>query len=80
MVPFAPDDFFSVFADYNSRVWLVQFVLAGVAVASIALAWRPGGIPRHIMVVLRLLWIWMGAALQGIPIQPHQRSGCHVLP
>jgi hypothetical protein len=62
MVPFAVDDFFAVFADYNNGVWPMQLVLAGVAVASIALAWRPRGTSRHlIMHALALLWIWMGA-------------------
>jgi hypothetical protein len=62
MVPFTTENFFAVFADYNDGVWPAQLVLAGLAVGSIALAWRPARSSRHlVMGILALLWIWMGA-------------------
>jgi hypothetical protein len=62
MVPFTTEDFFAVFADYNQGVWPAQLLFAGLAVGSIALAWRPARSSRHlVMGVLALLWIWMGA-------------------
>ncbi len=63
MIPFGPQEFFGVFADYNTSVWPAQIFLYALAVAMVAMALRgkSRGTP-WIPVGLALLWIWTGVA------------------
>lgn len=61
MLPFSRDEFFAVFASYNTTVWPAQVLLYALALGLVALAMRgrrPGG--RAVSVGLGLLWIWTG--------------------
>lgn len=62
-LPFTPDQFFSVFAQYNQAVWPAQWILNLAALGCIALLFRAGIRPdRIICAVLSALWIWMAVA------------------
>lgn len=66
-VPFSAEDFFAVFAAYNTGVWPAQIVLFAMALAIVALAllgpaWRH----RAILVALGALWGWMGLAYHWV--------------
>lgn len=58
-LPFTTDQFFAVFARYNTGVWPAQLALAALALAGVAAAHRPSRLPGFI---LALLWIWMAVA------------------
>jgi hypothetical protein len=60
-LPFTAEQFFAVFARYNSATWPAQLLLAGLAIALIPLArsGRPGA-SRLVNLGLALLWAWMG--------------------
>ena len=68
--PFTSEQFFAVFAAYNSSVWPMQVLLWLMALAAIILAVRPSRfserkIPKYILVI-PLIWSFIGfnAALQ----------------
>jgi hypothetical protein len=62
-VPFTTEEFMTVLVEYNHAVWPMQFVLVGLAVAIIALAFRSGARRGNLAGVgLGLLWLWMGIA------------------
>jgi hypothetical protein len=60
-MPFTVEQFFRVFASYNSAIWpaqVVAYLLGGVAVA---LAWREKMIfGRVTTAILALFWVWIG--------------------
>lgn len=61
MLPFSRDEFFAVFASYNTTVWPAQVPLYALALGLVALVLRGrrlGG--RAVSVGLGLLWIWTG--------------------
>src|SRR5688500_11766767 len=64
-IPFSVQQFLQVFGDYNTAVWPLQFVLLGVAVASLQLSvaspYRATRVPA---LLLALLWLWSGAVYQ----------------
>ena len=59
MLPFSRDEFFAVFASYNSAVWPAQVFLSGLAVVLVVLALceRPVA-DRAVALGLGLLWAW----------------------
>jgi hypothetical protein len=58
--PFTSDEFFAVFAAYNSAVWPAQWLLFALALGVVAAAVRgTGGRARSISISLALLWAWM---------------------
>jgi hypothetical protein len=62
-LPFTAEQFFEVFAAYNSSVWPWQFVLALTAATVAIGAWRRpemGG--RTVPAFLAMLWLWSGLA------------------
>jgi hypothetical protein len=60
-MPFTTQQFFEVFRRYNEAVWPAQVVLLGIGLAAAYLAFRarPGS-SRFVVVVLAVLWLWMG--------------------
>lgn len=63
MLPFTVDQFFSVFAAYNSAIWPAQiaaYVLGAAALWAI-LAARPWA-GRAVAAILAILWAWNGLA------------------
>jgi len=62
-LPFDVEQFFAVFARYNTAVWPGQVILLALAAGAVALAWHSQGdvwMDRAVATVLALLWIWMG--------------------
>lgn len=60
-LPFTPEQFFDVFARYNTAVWPMQVLWNLLAVVAIALVFRRGTGPL-IATILTALWLWMGIA------------------
>lgn len=61
MLPFSRQDFFEVFASYNTTVWPAQVVLYALALALVVLALREGrGGGGWIAYGLAALWLWAG--------------------
>ena len=62
-LPFTDEQFFGVFAAYNSLLWPAAFAL-WVATAVVCLAWLRDGAHRQPLVpaLLALHWIWVGLA------------------
>lgn len=59
--PFSSEQFFEVFAAYNTGVWPVQVLLAGLALAGVALAFRTESWAGKVIAgILAVLWAWMG--------------------
>jgi hypothetical protein len=64
-LPFAADQFFDVFRQYNEETWPMPLVLEGVGLAAVALlALRRRGHERALNLILVFLWGWMGLAYQ----------------
>jgi hypothetical protein len=60
-LPFTRDEFFSVFARYNTEIWsapVIAIVLGLVAVAALWL--RPAYGRAIVLIVLALFWVWTG--------------------
>jgi hypothetical protein len=63
MLPFSREQFFAVFADYNTAVWPMQIVAYLVAAGLLGLMLRPSrGRDRLIGAGLALMWAWTGIA------------------
>ncbi|MCW5899526.1 MAG: hypothetical protein KIT10_09680 [Flavobacteriales bacterium] len=60
-LPFTPEQFFDVFARYNTAVWPAQVLWNLLALVAIALVFRRGTGPV-IATILAALWLWMGIA------------------
>ena len=65
MLPFTADQFFAVFATYNTGIWPMQIIayLIGVIAAALALFATSG---RVILGLLAVLWIWTGIAYHAL--------------
>ncbi len=62
-LPFTPEQFLSVFASYNERVWPMQFGLNVTALVCIGLLFHRGAwASRAICMILSLFWAWMAIA------------------
>jgi pimeloyl-ACP methyl ester carboxylesterase len=58
-LPFTPDQFFEVFAEYNRAFWFVVLVWWLGSVAVLAAAWwNPVGASRALTLFLGALWAW----------------------
>ncbi len=65
-LPFTPAEFFAVFVRYNQSVWPLQVVLLGSAlIAAWLTAFRGPRGATAALIILALLWIWMGVVYQG---------------
>jgi hypothetical protein len=61
MAPFTVDQFFGVFAAYNTAIWPMQVVLLVLAIAAIGLAFARLHVRSQIITgILAALWLWMG--------------------
>ena len=62
-LPFTPDQFFGVFAEYNETFWLVVVALWFATIAALALVWRaPERWSPMLSWFLGGLWLWNAAA------------------
>lgn len=62
-LPFSREQFFEVFAAYNTAVWPAQVVLGGLALAMlVAIAARPAQAGRLVSFGLALMWSWVAIA------------------
>ena len=62
-IPFTAQQFFGVFADYNTTLWPAQVILTGMALAAMVLVF----VPRcwsgaAVSAILAALWVWIAAA------------------
>ncbi|MGD8414895.1 MAG: DUF6064 family protein [Candidatus Latescibacterota bacterium] len=65
--PFSQDDFFRILIDYNTGIWPVQIILAGLAMVVLIVSIRSEEwTDRLVSAVLGVLWIWMGVAYHWI--------------
>lgn len=67
MLPFTPDQFLTIFTDYNQTIWPSQigaYLLGGIAVA--LLFWkRPAG-DQAISGILAVMWLWTAIAYHAL--------------
>src|SRR5688572_19979690 len=62
-LPFTPDQFFSVLAEYNQSFWVVVIVMWFATLAVLLLAWRdPGRWTAMLSFFLGTLWLWNAVA------------------
>ena len=62
-LPFTPDQFFGVFAEYNEAFWLVVVALWFATIAALVLVWRyPERWSPMLSLFLGALWLWNAAA------------------
>lgn len=60
-LPFTPEQFFEIFAQYNLAVWPIQVVFYALAIAALVLAFRETKYSNRIIsAILTFLWLWIG--------------------
>ena len=65
-LPFTREEFFGVFSLYNGTIWPTQVGLYAIAVVGALLAFqRSERSSRAALVVLAVLWLWMGVVYHG---------------
>jgi hypothetical protein len=70
-LPFTQAEFFDVFAQYNTAVWPLQVVFnAAAALVLVGLLSRWRGAARSTLVVLAVLWLWVGVVYHGTYFRP----------
>ncbi len=58
---FTMEQFFNVFAQYNTAVWPMQVVLYGIGLAALALTFRPSATSSRLVTgILAFFWAWIG--------------------
>ena len=62
--PFSADQFFAVFAAYNTVMWPVQVFLWALGISIVTVALRAPQYSRLVMAVVAALWVWMAVAYQ----------------
>lgn len=75
-LPFSADQFFAVFAAYNTAVWPLQLLLLTAAVV-VVVALTRGSSKRLVLAALSGFWLWMGAVYHWhffSPINPAARG------
>ena len=61
-LPFTKDQFFEVFARYNTQVWPAQWLLLAVGLAAVGVLFTKASSGERVAsAAIGLLWIWMGA-------------------
>jgi hypothetical protein len=66
MLPFTPEQFLSVFVDYNTAIWPVQvgaYLLGCLAI--VLLLWNASHADRITASILAIMWLWTGIAYHG---------------
>ena len=67
MLPFTPEQFFAVFADYNTAVWPAQAVAYALGLAMAVALLRPSrGSDLGLGAGLALMWTWTGVVYHGL--------------
>jgi len=67
MLPFTREQFFELFAAYNSANWPAAIVVYPLACVALIVAWRGTPIAGRIVAgVLGLMWGWVGIVYQGL--------------
>lgn len=67
MLPFTREQFFGVFADYNTTVWPAQIVAYGLGLMVLAALLRPSTRGhRWVAGVLAVMWVWTGLVYHGL--------------
>lgn len=62
-LPFTPDQFFGIFAEYNRTFWSVAVVLWLASAVALAAVWRnSAGYSRALTYFLSALWMWNAVA------------------
>lgn len=62
-LPFTPDQFFSIFAEYNRSFWMVVVVLWFATIAALVLTWRqPERWSPALSTFLGAVWLWNAVA------------------
>jgi hypothetical protein len=62
-LPFTPEQFFGIFAEYNQRFWLVVVALWGATIVALVLAWRhPDRWSSPLAFFVGGLWLWNAVA------------------
>lgn len=62
MLPFTADDFFSLFATYNTAIWPAQVMAYVLGLVALAAALKGGALGRRVAaIVLGAFWLWNGA-------------------
>jgi hypothetical protein len=67
MLPFTPEQFLAVFANYNDAIWPTQigaYLLGGIAVT--LLFWKPQSADRVIVAIVSAMWLWTGLAYHAV--------------
>jgi hypothetical protein len=65
-LPFTPDQFLEIFAEYNRAFWFIALVWWLGSVGAIAAAWRnPVRASPALTLFLGALWAWNAAAYHG---------------
>lgn len=59
-IPFTIDEFLDVFRRYNEAVWPAQWILVLLAAATVVAALRMRRPTRTPLLLLSVLWLWMG--------------------
>ncbi len=67
MLPFTPEQFLSVFVNYNMAIWPVQVgaYLLGCS-AIVLLHWKAAHADRVTAGILAIMWLWTGIAYHGL--------------
>lgn len=60
--PFSADQFFAVFAAYNTVMWPAQVFLLALGISVVTVVLRAPRYSRSVMAVVAALWVWMAAA------------------
>lgn len=61
MLPFTTEEFFAVFARYNTAIWPAQIGAVALGLAALILLFRPGPLAsRVICLILAAFWLLMG--------------------
>ena len=67
MLPFTREQFFEIFAAYNSANWPAAVLAYALALAALLAAWRgTSGSRRVAGMVLALMWAWVGLVYNGL--------------
>lgn len=67
MLPFTREQFFEVFAAYNSANWPAIIAAYPLALVALTIAWRQTPrAGRWVGAVLALMWGWVGLVYQGL--------------
>jgi hypothetical protein len=67
MLPFSPEQFLSVFVNYNTAICPVQvgaYLLGCLAI--VLLFWKASHADRITAGILAIMWLWTGIAYHGV--------------